>query len=91
MREFFQNVDMDANASEGMLEWMQTRILVKAFAVYWAAAPKGSMTYAFTHMGNFFLLLLLLHTPPSKLKIQPKSSTPSLEPQIPASRLKTQP
>ena len=24
-----------------------------------AAAPKGSMTYAFTHMGNFLLLLLL--------------------------------
>ena len=27
---------------------------------FWAAAPKGSMTYAFTHMGNFLLLLLLL-------------------------------
>ena len=26
-----------------------------------AAAPKGSMTYAFTHMGNFLLLLPLLH------------------------------
>ena len=25
-----------------------------------AAAPKGSMTYAFTHMRNFLLLLLLL-------------------------------
>ena len=25
-----------------------------------AAAPKGSMTYAFTHMGDFLLLLLLL-------------------------------
>ena len=24
-----------------------------------AAAPKGSMTYAFTHMGNFLLLLEL--------------------------------
>ena len=24
---------------------------------FWAAAPKGSMTYAFTHMGNFRLLL----------------------------------
>ena len=59
MREFFQNVDMDANASEGMLEWMRTRILVKAFAVFWAAAPKGSITYAFTHMGDFPLLLLL--------------------------------
>ena len=27
---------------------------------FWAAAPKGSMTCAFTHMGNFLLLLLLL-------------------------------
>ena len=26
---------------------------------FWAAAPKGSMTYGFTHMGNFLLLLLL--------------------------------
>ena len=25
-----------------------------------AAAPKGSMTYAFTHIGDFLLLLLLL-------------------------------
>ena len=33
-----------------------------------AAAPKGSMTYAFTHMGNFFLLLLC-----------PPPSNPSLE------------
>ena len=27
---------------------------------FWAAVPKGSMTYAFTHMGDFLLLLLLL-------------------------------
>ena len=36
-------------------------------AFFWAAAPKGSMTYAFKHMGNFLLLLLLLlllRTPP---------------------------
>ena len=25
-----------------------------------AVAPKGSMTYAFTHMGNFLLLLLAI-------------------------------
>ena len=35
---------------------------------FWAAAPKGSMTFAFTHMGDFLLLLLLLllllRTPP---------------------------
>ena len=23
------------------------------FLAYWAAAPKGPMTYAFTHRGNF--------------------------------------
>ena len=38
------------------------RLMAEANA-FWAAAPKGSMTYAFTHMGDFFLLLLLLHTP----------------------------
>ena len=27
------------------------------FLPFWAAAPKGSMTYAFTHMGSFLLLL----------------------------------
>ena len=48
-----------------------------------AAAPKGSMTYAFTHMGDFLLLLLLLllHASPSN---------PSLEAQIPVSRPKSQ-
>ena len=30
------------------------------FFSFWAAAPKGSMTHGFTHMGNFLLLLLLL-------------------------------
>ena len=31
---------------------------------FWAAAPKESMTYAFTHMGNFLLHLLLLYPSP---------------------------
>ena len=35
-----------------------------------AAAPKGLRTYAFTHMGNF--LLLLLRTP---LPTRPKSQS----------------
>ena len=48
-----------------------------------AAAPKGSMTYAFTHMGNIFLLPLLL------LLLRP-TSNPSLEAQIPVSRPKSQ-
>ena len=40
---------------------------------FWAAAPKGPITYAFAHMGNFLLfllLLLLLHLlcPPLRLQ-----------------------
>ena len=57
-----------------------------------AAAPKGSMTYAFTHMGNFFLLLLLLlllHPP--LIKFQSQGPNLSLEAQIPALRPKYQP
>ena len=54
---------------------------------FWAAAPKGSMTYAFTHMGSFLLLLLLLLRTPL-----PQSPGPylSLEAHIPASRPKSQ-
>ena len=53
-----------------------------------AAAPKGSMTYAFTQ-GNFFLLLLLLllHRPPSH---QPPGPLLSLKAHIPASKPKSQ-
>ena len=36
---------------------------------FWAAAPKGSMTYAFTHMGDF-LLHLLLRPPPSNPSLE---------------------
>ena len=55
---------------------------------FWAAAPKGSMTYAFTHMGDFLLLLpllllLLLRTPPP---IQPLGPYLSLEGHIPVLR-----
>ena len=47
-------------------------------------APKGLLTYAFTHMGDFLFLLLLLHPfPPS----QAQGSNPSPETQISASRL----
>ena len=66
---------------------------------FWAAAPKGSMTYAFTYMGHFLLLLLLLllrppplnpsleaHIPVSRPKSQPQGLKPSLEAQIPALR-----
>ena len=52
------------------------------------AAPKGSMTYAFTHMGDFLLLLLLLllHTPLP----QPRGPYLSLEAHIQALRPKSQ-
>ena len=45
------------------------------------SGAKGSMTYTFTHMGNFLLLPLLLLRPPSD---------PSLEAQFPVSRPKPQ-
>ena len=50
---------------------------------FWAAAPMGLTTYAFTHMGNFLLLLLLhLLCPPLP------NSNPSFEAQISVSRSK---
>ena len=52
------------------------------FSPFWAAAPKGPMTYALTHMGDFLLFLLLL-----LLLLRP----PPREAQILASRLKSQP
>ena len=55
-----------------------------------AAAPKGSMTYAFTHMGDFLLLLFLLLRP-SPLKSQSRGPNSSLEAQIPVLRPKSQP
>ena len=62
---------------------------------FWAAAPKGSMTYAFTHMGNFLLLLLLLllrPPPPASRPIsQPGGPYPSLEAQISVLRPKSHP
>ena len=48
---------------------------MQKFLLFRAAAPKGSMTYAFTHMGNFFLLLLLLLL----LLLRPPHSNPSFE------------
>ena len=57
-------------------------------------APKGSITYTFTHMGNFLLLLLLLGPPlvsNSRPKHQPQSPNTSLEAQIIALRHKCQP
>ena len=66
-----------------------------------AVAAKGSMTYAFTRMGDFFillllLLLLLLHPasdsdPNLKAQILALNPNPSLNAQIPALRPKSQP
>ena len=46
---------------------MSVRRLVGWSVPFWAAAPKGPMTYAFTQEKFLLLLLLLLHPPPSKL------------------------
>ena len=55
---------------------------------FWAAAPKGSMTYAFTHRGNFSSSSSFIPLP---LKSQPRGQNPSLEAHILASRPKSHP
>ena len=42
-------------------EPLKARLLLRGSTIssFWAAAPKGSVTYAFTLMGNFLLLPLL--------------------------------
>ena len=60
---------------------MSVRQLVGRLVPFWAAAPKGWMTSAFTHMENFPLLLLL----------RPSVPPPRLEAQIPVLRPKSQP
>ena len=60
--------------------------VLSCFFFFWAAAVKGSMTYAFTHIGDF-LLLLLHHILPSPLKSQSQGLNSSLEAKIPVSRL----
>ena len=56
------------------------------------SGPKGSMTYAFTQMGNLLLLLLCTPPPPASRAIsQPRGPYPSLKAQIPLLRPKSQP
>ena len=55
------------------------------FFFFWAAAAKGSMTYAFSHMGNFLLLFFSSFF----VRPSPPRSNPSLEAQIPAVRPKS--
>ena len=51
-----------------------------AHALFKAAAPKGSIAYAFTHMRDFLLLLLLLCPPPGfEAQIAASSPNHSLE------------
>ena len=58
--------------------------------LFWAAAPKGPMTYAFTHKGNFSFFFFSFSVCPLRLKLQPQGSNHSLEAQITASWLKSQ-
>ena len=53
---------------------------------FWAAAPKGSMTYAFAHIGVFFSV-----HPVTRSKSQSPNPNPSLKAQISATRLKSPP
>ena len=89
-----------ASAFLAACTWLYTQLcwLVGWLVVpFWAAVPKGSMTYAFTQ-GKYLLLflLLLLCTPPnlqahisaSKPISQPQGPNPSLEVHIPTSRPK---
>ena len=39
---------------------LRSSLVLVNFVTFWAAAPKGSKTYAFTHIGNFLLLLLVI-------------------------------
>ena len=74
-----------------LFTWFLFLSHVSMFSSFWAAAPKGSMTYAFTHMGSF-LLLLLLHTPPPQVSrpiSQPPGQNPILKAQIPIPRPKS--
>ena len=69
------------------------------FTTFWAAAPKGPMTYAFTQEKFLLLLLLLLllhpstpfeaHIPALRQKSQPWGPNSNLEGQILASRPKS--
>ena len=78
---------------------MQKKHLLLIFNLFLAAALKGSMTYTFTHMGNFLLLLLLspsVHPPliqilASRPKSQSRCSNPIFKAQIPPSRLGLRP
>ena len=51
--------------------------MLDRWSPFWAAALKGPMTYAFTHMKWDFLLLLLLLRPPPGFEAQIAASSPN--------------
>ena len=62
-------------------------VFIFSFYPFWAAAPKGTMS-----QGTFVRLSVRLFVPlASRLKSQPPGSNQSLQAQITASRLKSQP
>ena len=73
---------------------LSIHLLVGQLVPFWAAAPKGPMTYAFTQ--EKFLLLrpstpFEAHILALRLKSQPRGPNSSLKAQILALRLKSQP
>ena len=70
---------------------LEKKAWLNVFKSFWAAAPKGLMTYGFTHMGNFLFLLLLCPSvrtphPASRPKSQSLGPNPIPKAQILASR-----
>ena len=78
----------DKNSNSSFSQRLSPSSSIVAPLPFWAAAPKGSMTYAFTHTGDFLLLFLLLCPPP--LKSQSRGQNSSLKAKIPVSRPKSQ-
>ena len=78
------------------IQYRTSNFSCRSINPFWAATPTGSMTYAFTLMGSFLLIFLLLLCPPppfpvSRPKFQSQGPNSSLEAQIPVLRPKSQP
>ena len=72
--------------------WIQRDANTVGYCPFWAAAPKGPMTYPFSHRGNFsfFSSFFFFSVPPLRLKSQPQGSNPSPNAQIIVSSLRAQ-
>ena len=68
-------------------------VTAEACFLFWAAAPKGPMTYASTQTGNFSCFLFIFSVQPLllRLKSQPHRSNSSLIALLLTPRLKYQP